>query len=430
MWAWSDQRNLTDAFTSALEQGRALLPGLAVGTYQGLMNALVKWTPQFMPLLCRALHRCMQQLGRHWRTSGWLPLAIDGFRSDAPRTRSNEAAFCAKNYGKGNRAKYGKKKSKGMRRKRNQENPPHPPGPQVWVTMIWHMGLRLPWLWKLGPSNSSERHHAETMIKRGKCPVNTLFCADAGFVGFPFWSHLMQEGYDFLVRVGANVSLLSELGNCHFKHVGSEGIVWCWPRSAQKSAQAPLRLRLMRIRLGKTDMWLLTSVLEPKRLTLKQAEQFYRMRWGVEVEIRGLKQTLDRAKLRCRDSHRLMVELEWSILAMAVAELFALKEQLAVKEVKRQGKKQKPDPAHRSLAQTMRALRECLRQPHQVPMPERDLSTLLRGAVTDDYVRQADKRARYRPKNPDKKPLGDPKLQRLTRTVLNLLKAFEAANAA
>ena len=430
MWAWSDQRNLTDAFASALEQGRALLPGVAVSTYQGLMNALVKWTPQFMPLLCQVLHRCMQQLGRHWRKNGWLPLAMDGFRSDAPRTRSNEAAFCAKNYGKGPRAKYGKKKSKGMRRKRNQENPPHPQGPQVWVTMIWHMALRLPWLWKVGPSYSSERHQAVQMIERGKCPENTLFCADAGFVGFPLWSHLLQEGYDFLVRVGANVSLLSEHTTWHFEKVGSEGIVHCWPKAARKSAQAPLRLRLMRICLGKTQMWLLTSVTEPTRLTLKQAEQFYRMRWGIEVEIRGLKQTLDRAKLRCRDSYRLKAELEWSILAMAVAELFALKEQLAVKAVKRQGKNQKPDPAHRSLAQTMRALRECLRQHHLAPMPGRDLSTLLREATTDDYVRQAEKHARYRPKNPDKKPLGNPKLQRITTRVRNELHAIEAAFAA
>jgi hypothetical protein len=51
LWAWSDQRNLTDAFASALEQGRALLPGVAVGTYQGFMGALVKWTPKLIPLL-------------------------------------------------------------------------------------------------------------------------------------------------------------------------------------------------------------------------------------------------------------------------------------------------------------------------------------------------------------------------------------------
>ena len=53
------------------------------------------------------------------------------------------------------------------------------------------------------------------------------------------------------------------------------------------------------------------------------------MRWGIEVEFRGLKQTLDRAKLRCRNGRRLLAELNWSIMAMAVAELFALKEQLS-----------------------------------------------------------------------------------------------------
>ncbi len=362
--------------------------------------------------------------------NGWVPLAIDGFRSDAPRTQSNEDAFCAKNYGKGKRAQYGKKKSKGMRRKRNKKNPPHPQGPQVWVTMIWHMALRLPWLWKVGPSNSSERHHAMQMIERGKYPENTLFCADAGFVGFPLWSHLIQQGCDFLVRVGANVSLLSEHARYRFEHVGREGIVLCWPRAARKSDQAPLRLRLMRIRLGKTDMWLLTSVPDATRLTSKQAEQFYRGRWGVEVEIRGLKQTLQRAKLRCRDSQRLQAELEWSILAMAVAELFAIKEQLAAKPVTRQGKKQRPDPAHRSLAGTMRALRTCLRQPQLTPPPGKDLATMLRQAVTDDYVRRSSKQARYRPKNPDKKSLGYPKLQRITKCVQNELDAFEAAVAA
>lgn len=430
LWSWSDQRNLTDAFASAMEQGRALLPSLAVSTYQGLMNALVKWTPRLIPLLCQVLQSCMQQFARHWRTCGWVPLAIDGFRSDAPRTRSNEAAFCARNYGKGNRSKYGKKKSKGMRRKRNQKNPPHPQGPQVWVTMIWHMALRLPWSWRLGPSNSSERHHAMAMIQQGKCPENTLFCADAGFVGFPLWSHLMQSGCEFLMRVGANVNLLSEQAACHFQKVGSEGIVLCWPKKIRQTKKQPLTLRLIRIRLGKTDMWLLTSVRDPARLTVAQAEQFYRMRWGVEVEIRGLKQTLARAKLRCRDASRLLVELEWSILAMAIAELFALKEQLAQKTVKRQGKQQHPDPLHRSLAQTMRAFRKCLRQHHLEPAPGHDLSSLLQQAVTDDYVRRSSKRARYRPKNPDKKPLGKPKLQRINKCLQKELNDIDPANAA
>jgi len=134
----------------------------------------------------------------------------------------------------------------------------------------------------------------------------------------------------------------------------------------------------------------------------------------VEVEFRGLKQTLDRAKLRCRNPKRLLAELNWSILAMAVAELFALKEQLSKKRSKSTPDQLPPDPVKRSLANTIRAIRYCLRHLNEVPPAEKALQTSLRFAVTDGYHRKAPKRAHYRPPNPDKKPLGNPKLRRLT----------------
>ena len=103
-----------------------------------------------------------------------------------------------------------------------------------------------------------------------------------------------------------------------------------------------------------------------------------------------------------------------AVLAMALAELFALKEQLA-KPTRRPGARGKPGgPIKRSLAQTMRALRDCMAQLRDMPEPGKDLASLLRAAVTDSYKRKASKKARYRPPNPDKKPLGDPKIRRLT----------------
>jgi len=30
-------------------------------------------------------------------------------------------------------------------------------GPQIWLTLFWHVGLGLPWAWKTGPVDSSER---------------------------------------------------------------------------------------------------------------------------------------------------------------------------------------------------------------------------------------------------------------------------------
>jgi hypothetical protein len=286
------------------------------------------------------------------------------------------------------------------------------------------MGLRLPWDWRLGPSNSSERHHVQEMVRAGNFPKNTLFCRDAGFVGYPFWSTLMDKGCDFLVRVGANVHLLQNQVR-YKRESGSrkkDQIVLCWPQAASKADQPPLRLRLVRIQLSKkTVAWMLTSVCNPKRLSAKVILRLYKMRWGIELEFRGLKQTLDRAKLRSRNVQNLRAELHWSILAMAVPELFALKEQLE-QRASRPGRKTNPvDPAKRSLAQTMRAIRACLRDLDKTPEPGQDLVSRLRLALTDDYRRRSSKRARYRPNNPDKKPLGNPKVRPMTRQEIKLL---------
>jgi hypothetical protein len=296
----------------------------------------------------------MEQIGRkYWRIDGWVPIAFDGSRTTAPRSAANEQAVCAKNFGKGKTAKYRKKKTKGMRRRKNEKQKPQPQEPQTWITMMWHMGLRLPWTWRLGPSNSSERGHVMEMIEQGKYPKMTLFCGDAGFVGFPLWSTILRNGGHFLVRVGGNVSLLAE--NADFQ-LRKGGIVLYWPKAMQ-STERPLRLRLVKARIGKTKVYLLSSVLESKKLTISQMVNFYKMRWGIEVEYRGLKQTLDRAKLRCRNDKRLFVELDWSILAMAVVELLTLQEQLTKRSNEQPQDPTTPSPDRRSLANTMRAIR-------------------------------------------------------------------------
>ncbi len=411
-WAWSEARCLTDAFSEAAGVCQKIFACTPLTTYQGFMWALVSYTPQLMPALRTLVQQRMAQIAsRFWRIDGWVPIAFDGSRSTAPRTRSNEAKLCAKNYGQGKTAKYRKKKSKGMRRKKNEKNKPHAQEPQAWITMLWHMGLRLPWCWRLGPSDSSERTHVMEMLATKDFPQNTLFCGDAGFVGYPLWSAIRTCGADFLIRVGANVNLLHEYAECVFEKKEKDRLVLCWPKAAIRANQPPLRLRLLKVRIGKTWFWLLTSVLRRQQLTAKAATRFYRMRWGIEVEFRGLKQTLDRAKLRSRNDQRLLVELDWSVLAMAVAELFALKEQQVVKSSKTGKQTQPPDPAKRSLAGTMRALRRCMKNLNEAPNCGHDLASQLRNAVTDSYQRKKPKGARYRPPNPDKKPLGAPNVR-------------------
>jgi len=409
-WAWSESKHLSDAYAEATRCCQSLFQSAVPSTYQGFMGALTRWTASLMNILWPLLHERMEEIGgRFWRINGWVPIAFDGSRSTAPRTKDNEKAFCAPRYGQSRNAKYRKRKIKGMRRRNNDKNKPQPQEPQTWITLLWHMGLRLPWMWQLGPSNSSERDHVKEMIRRGKFAKNTLFCGDAGFVGFPLWSDIIQSGNHFLIRVGANVNLLREGADYE---LAKNGLVLCWPRAMQ-AKQPPLRLRLVKVRIGQIVVYLLTSILDSKKLTVKQMVTFYKMRWGIEVEFRGLKQTLDRAKLRCRNDRRLLAELDWSILAMAVAELFALKEQLAKKPSTSGQNTQTPDPAKRSLAQTMRAIRGCIRMPDVLPSHHDDLRTLLRHAVTDSYHRKKPKRARYRPANPDKKPLGAPKVRKV-----------------
>lgn len=408
-WAWSESKNVTDAFEQATDQCGQL--GITtLSTYQGFMNALATWTDGLMGVLWPVLHQRMQQIGgAFWQVHGWVPIAFDGSRSSAPRSTSNEQALCAAGYGKGKTAKYRKKKTKGMRRRKNERNKPQPQEPQVWITLLWHMGLRLPWLWRLGPSNSSERAHVMEMLEVGDFPENTLFCGDAGFIGYPLWSRILERRFHFLVRVGANVSLLRESG-CR---ITRDGRVLSWPQDAQRSGRPPLRLRLVKVKIGKTNVWMLTSVVSSSKLTKTQIVRLYKMRWGIEVEFRGLKQTLGRGTLRCRNHHRVLAELNWSIMAMAVAELFALKEQLRP-PTGTTSDGPPGDPQKRSLANTIRALRRCLSRLSDTPGPGRDLRSQLRQAVTDSYHRQSSKQARYRPPNPDKKPLGEPQIRKLT----------------
>lgn len=412
IWAWQDSTNVTDAFAIALENCKDLGIDKGASTYTTFINALDRYR-EVLGLHLRQRYQALaaEVAGRFWREGDWVLMGFDGSRVTTPRTVSNEKEFCAPNYGKGKTAKYRKKKSKGMRRRKNQKNKPQPQAPQVWITMMWHMTLRLPWTWRLGPSNSSERAHVVEILQREEFPENTLFCGDAGFVGYDFWSQILAVGGNFLVRVGGNVSLLSETADT--KRLGG-GIVLCWPKGKMNSGAEPLRLRLVKVKVGKTTMWMLTSVVQRKELSLKKIVRYYKMRWGVEVEYRGLKQTIDKRNLRCRNGNRVYAELDWSIRAMAFAELVALREQIATDDA-RQTKHRNYDTKDRSLANTIRALRKCMRNLNKYADPGCDLLSQLSEALVQKYNNRTDKRARYRPKNPDKKPLGEPRIRKLNR---------------
>jgi hypothetical protein len=284
---------------------------------------------------------------------------------------------------------------------------------------MWHMGLGLPWCWKLGPSNSSERNHVKDMLKTRRFLPKTIFVGDAGFVGYEFWKTIMERNHHFLVRVGANVNLLSEL--CAHQR-DSGGIVYCWPKDAMKAGQPPLRLRLVKCKIGKKEnVWLLTSVLNSRELTKKEMVQLYTKRWGVELQFRALKQTFNRRKLRCRSSERVLVEIEWSIFGMAAVELMALKEQLKSPD-------SRAEPV--SFSQSLTVVRHSLNNLTDRPAFMADMQTGLRGALIDAYERKKLKSARYNPNKKSKPKCGEPNVELANTEQRQKLRDLNLQNAA
>jgi len=423
LWIWSDKRALTDAFDDSRLQSQQLLGDVALTTYQGLAGALQTWTDRLLPPLLERLHRLMQSIGgRRWKVGRWVAFGVDGSRDSVGRTLSNEQAFCASNYGNGKTAKYRKKKkrTKGMRKRKKVDSKQCPQAPQIWITMIWHMGLCLPWCWMLGPSTASERGHVMSMIRKKKFPKKALFVGDAGFVGYDFWQHIVDSGYQFLVRVGGNVTLLEKLGYEIEKR--SKGIVYCWPKNKRDGGQRPLVLRMIRVRLGgKKKAVLLTSVLDEAELSIKEALSLYEKRWGIELEFRNLKQTFGRSMLRSRRSDRALNELTWSILGLTVVELFALKQQMHVPQA---------DPTRLSVAGALRAVRKTCSDLSYDDAQLDDFDTQLRRAVIDNYERTTSKTARYQPQRKHPPSCGLPIVTRADSQQRKIARALALKTAA
>ena len=402
LWVWSDHATLTGAFVEAHGWSIKMLGRAAVGSYQGLTGALVAVTHVLMPLLWARMQSLMERHGgEHWRIGGWLPLAVDGSRVSTPRTAPNEKAFCAANYGRSQSAKYRRKKraKNGVARRKKK---PQPVKPQIWLTLVWHMGLRLLWCWRTGPSNSSERGHFQDLLKTQQFPNKTLFCGDAGFVGYDFWKLIADQGHHFLMRVGSNITLLRKLGYVRESH----GTVYCWPNKAARQKQPPLALRLICLKLGRTPIYLVTNILDPRELPNSAACQLYQLRWGIELQFRTLKQTFGRSKLRSKTPEHALRELDWSLLGLWMIQLFAMKEQLAIGH----------PPTHSSAARAIHAIRDVFHHWSEIPTKGTSLKSKLRHAVTDQYQRSKEsKRARYRPDNKDKPSAGKPILITATR---------------
>lgn len=401
IWACSSQGTLIGRFAQALKFVRGLGGRLAPAktSYQAFMKLLVRWTADLRKTIVLEYHLIMERkFAGAFRIAGFVPLAGDGSKLQLARTRSNEARYSPAK----TRAKKGKNRRKTKRRKLSrqaraqQARAKKADSPQMALTLLHHLTLRLPWDWRLGSYDSSERDQLLDMIPH--LPLDALVAADCGFVGYEFWSALLASGRHFVIRVGGNVRLLKKLGLAR----EAQGTVYLWPDKAAKRKQQPLMLRLVEVHDGRQSWYLVTSVLNPKRLSDRQVAQLYGYRWRIELFFRHFKQTYGRAKLRSHKGEHAECEAEWSLLGLWTMLLHA---RLQLPE---------EDRNRVSVARVLRAFAQAIAYCKWPPEPGESLRELLTEAVVDHY-RRRDKTSRDYPRKKYERPAGAPCIREASR---------------
>lgn len=415
LWATSGLTNLHDRFAQARKIVAKIFrwqagPGT---TYQGFMKMLRKWHVRLqLAILPHVRIQMKEGLAGQWEIAGYVVFAGDGSRIELSRTESLEEAFSPK------RKKSKKRKSRGRRARGRSKNSADAKGakkqsaesvakkensPQLWLTLLWHVGSGLPWSWRTGPSDSSEREHLQEML--GELPENSLITADAGFVGYDFWSAIHQAGHRFVIRVGGNVRLIKQLGYAR-QH---DHTVYLWPDAAMKKKQPPLVLRLIVINGGKHPVYLVTN-LTKSQLSDRQAGMIYHARWGIELFFRTFKQTFGCRKLRSRSAENAQLELDWSMLGLWCLCL------LGQRELARTGK----DPTGLSAAAAIKAFQSTLGEYRVRPeTPDESLWSKLRTAKLDDYERTSFKTSRNYPRKKKHGKIGAPKITPASKQQIN-----------
>ena len=286
LMAWGKTVGLRDAFAAAREQAVAMYPSRRRPgrSYEGFVGAMEARSEGLVSTIAAFLRERVEAwAGRHWRSGPWVVMGADGSRVECPRTAANEAAFgCA-----------GRKKTT----------------PQQLVTLLFHVATGLPWSWRRGRGDDSERGQLRAQL--GLLPARTLLLADAGFTGYELLTTLLAAGHDFIVRVGKNVHLLRKLGYAVEEY---DGLVYLWPEAHRD--QAPLVLRLVRVQGERRAVCLLTSVMDEKVLSDAAVAGWYRRRWGIEVLYRSLKQTLGGRTLGSETPEAAEWELDWMVLGL------------------------------------------------------------------------------------------------------------------
>jgi hypothetical protein len=404
LWAWSNEGTLVERFHTARKITLFLFPQsqAPATSYQAFIKILRKWTRALVVAMRIALRRRMEQtLAACWQVGGFVMFAVDGSRVDLPRTVAHETAYAASRKRPKQKGKRGRRSSRATGHSRKADSP------QMWLTTMWHVGTGLPWEWRTGPSDSSERGHLLEML--AGLPAAVLIAADAGFVGYEYARAILDSQRQLLVRVGSNVKLLRQLGHAR----ESAGTVCLWPDYAARKRQPPLVLRLVVAHNGRHPVYLVTSLVSTTDCSDRQLLELYARRWGIELFYRTFKQTFGRRKLRSTTPDNAEVEMQWSLLGLWAMSLYALV----------QATKRGVAPRRLSAAQLLLTFRRLLRDYRHPVERGNNLCHRLGEAVIDRYTRR-NKSSRNYPRKKRESPPGKPQIvtatksQRLRATML------------
>jgi hypothetical protein len=270
----------------------------------GFHKALARLPRAVLHALCAAVRLPLLELYRRCcADNGFVVLACDGSRLECPRSGQLERRLgCC-----------GKKDS----------------APMLQVTALVLLPLGVLWSWAVGPGTVGEHEQLRQLL--ATLPGAALLVADAGYLGYDLYADLLHARADFLVRLSSRAYLYTPGRQSRRDY--RQGEVYYWPGEAQRAGRPPLRLRLIRVRGKKHDVWLLTSVLDPTRLSRRQAGELYRWRWQIEGVYRTYKRTLPKLKLWSRSEALVYREAEVSLLALQLVLLQGVRQRRGGTEV-------------------------------------------------------------------------------------------------
>lgn len=322
------------------------------------------------------------------RVGRWNAFAIDGSKQNIPRTRKHELKYGL--------ATKGTAKGAGS--------------PQCQVVAAVAMGRNVMWDWECDSALVGEREMSLKIIAR--LPLWSLAVLDAGFLGYEWAKEIQAMDQFFLVRVGANVRVWVDGLNKTMKAEWKDGEVWLWPDGKQK--HAPLVLRLIRLETQaqasgkKSEMWLVTNVLDEKKLTREEASSLYQKRWRAnECTFRDWKKTLDESKLDSRTPDMTAREQEFGLCAMQLLQVLTL---IARKQSRKEARRNR----NVSVAKAQRVWRKAARD----LAAERSTKWFKEKIVVctgDEYIRKSKKVRRTWPERKAHESPKAPILRRLTK---------------